>query len=66
MNYLNSTLDQVQITEMNTSFLMPNTSSGPVIQDDDSFGDRLANDGEGDDIGNVNLLDNLEIDENAG
>lgn len=63
MNYLNTTLDQVQLTEMNQSFLMPNTGSGPV-QDDDSFGDRLGNEDDG--MGSGNLLDNLEIDESAG
>jgi hypothetical protein len=61
--HLNSTLDPVQITEMNTSFLMTGNNGGPV-RDDDSFGDKLNNKEEDEGDNNVNLLDNLLVDEN--
>ncbi len=63
---LNTTLDQVQMTEMNTSFIMAGNNSGVVVQEDnnDSFGDKLNNGEEGDN--NVNLLDNLLVEENNG
>lgn len=40
-NQLNSTLDQVQLTEMNQSFLQANTGTGAIVNDD-SFGDKLG------------------------
>jgi len=43
---------------------MPNTGSGPVNDENDSFGDKL-NDQDDDNNNNVNLLDNLYVEENT-
>ncbi|CDW73599.1 UNKNOWN [Stylonychia lemnae] len=64
---LNTTLDQVQLTEMNQSFVLANSGSGAVHEQEDgndSFGDKL-NDQEDDPNNNVNLLDNLYVEENS-
>jgi hypothetical protein len=48
---------------------MPNTGSGTVNDNDDSFGDKLGqgeNGDDGDAENNINLLENLEIEDNLG
>ncbi len=43
---------------------MSNTTSGPVNDDNDSFGDKLNENNDEDNGNNVNLLDNLLVEEN--
>ena len=61
---LTTTLDTVQLTEMNTSFVMMGTGSQvhEEITHNDTFGDQLANDDfEG--SNDINLLDNLNVED---
>ena len=62
---LTATLDTVQLTEMNQSFVMMGTGSQQNEDANDTFGDQLNNE-EGEGENQINLLDNLNVDENCG
>lgn len=63
---LTTTLDAVQLTELNQSFVMMGTGSSvheDQIIKNETFGDQLATeDFEG--SNDINLLDNLNVEEN--